>query len=1101
MKLNDLRRYAKKSLQEAGIPDADSSKLELLFEYAFNFSRNFILREPDHEIEEGENLAKFREALASVCAGTPVQYAVGFSYFCGYKFFVDKNVLIPRLETELLVEIGAGFVSKLFPVLGRPVKVLDLCSGSGAVGIALKKKSPGCDVTLSDISSGAISVSKKNAASLLEDENAVKYVTGSFLEPFLSKADSGFPKFDVVLSNPPYIPTDVIKTLPRDVRDYEPRLALDGGAGGLVPYDKITHSLSSVCTDFGVAVFEIGEDQGNSVKALLRSRGFAKAEVVKDLDEKDRFVAGTKAGAVLSEHDPLFNAHRTVLNGFRDILPSGRVVLSSDSKNANTAVLSEARPIQAPAVSDKKLLTADPGFSHSAKPVKEPPAAKKEPSTEKPRKQAEPLESSSDTHSGPDKNSPVSAIKGVGPKTEAALNKLGITTVSDLLSFYPSGYEDRKTVRTVREVLAGLSIGESAFSTLLLRVNGLTERGNPRNPVFVFNCSDSTGEIDVVFFNNRYVKKMLRLSGVYYFYGKIKKSADFFGSVSMQQPRFVNAASPLQVKDFLVLAPVYKTGGKVGNKEMSNAVKAALLICGKDADGIECEKPDIPEEILKKYGLPSRRGLLRSIHFPENPEDANAARRRVEFENLLESSLNMQALKHARDLGLPGIAFNKSNLGGFLEKLPFSLTKGQLSVIEKIFEDMSLSRPMNRLINGDVGSGKTVIALAAIYNAVSNGRQAALMVPSTVLAAQHMAKTSSVLSSLGIPSEMLRSSTKASDRKRILKRIESGEPLCIIGTHSLISENVNFKNLGLAVIDEQHRFGVLQRAKLMEKSGETVPDVLSLTATPIPRSLALVLYGDMDISALTEKPGGRLPVATYLYSRKDRPAIYRRALELVKSGGQVYIVHAKIDKNDNDDPLDANSDELLGCVENYRQMSETVFAGIKTGLIHGKLSDSEKQAAMDAFSSGETKVLFSTTVIEVGVDVPEASLIIIEDAERFGLSTLHQLRGRVGRGTRKSYCILISDKSSERLEVMTETNDGFKIAEKDLELRGPGDFFGTAQTGAEGAAALAVAADPRLLEKVKEAADYIVKKAESGENRDFVEYYKAVTVKAGRITL
>ena len=1084
MKLKDLRRFAKKSLAESGISDADSSKLELLFEYAFNFSRNFILSEPDFEIAEDEKLSKFKEALASVCQGMPVQYVVGFSYFCGNKYVVTPDVLIPRQETELLVDMGVKISAALLNAIKRPAKVLDLCSGSGAIGIAVRKACPGCEVTLSDVSSAAINVSKKNAEAILGAENAVTYKTGSFLDPFTKGAAE---TFDVILSNPPYIPTEVIKTLPRDVRDYEPRLALDGGAGGLLPYEKIAADLDKVLCPHGAVIFEIGEEQGAAVSAILKSKGFTWVEVVKDLDGRDRFVAATRAGSLLSESDPLFDAHRAVLSAFKGLGGTGGIFSRQDIKNASERILSENK--------------ASDAETDGGAPVKKDKSAVKEAKT----KPSEPVESrpapALESGAGAAFTDPVTVIKGVGPKTEALLGKLGVNNIGELLAFYPSGYEDRQNVLNIRSAAGGLLPGESVFGTLLLTVMSFSERGNPRNPVFVYSCTDGTGIIDVVFFNNKYVKSLLRVGRKYYFYGRIRRSPDLFASVSMQQPRFADASSVKQTDDFLVLSPVYRTGGKLGNKEIANAVKGALLLLGENVSPPSGAANELPAVIRKKYNFRSGAGLVKALHFPESAADAAEARRRIEFEKLLDVALNIRALKDARDSGLPGISFKRCDIEKFKEKLPFKLTDGQLSIIDKILSDMESKSPMNRLINGDVGSGKTVVALAAIFNAVSNGMQAALMVPSTVLASQHMSKVSSILSALGIDSEMLYSATKAPERRRILKRIEDGDAICLIGTHSLIGDNVNFKNLGLVVIDEQHRFGVLQRASLIQKSGSTVPDVLSLTATPIPRSLALILYGDMDISVLTEKPAGRLPVATYLYTKKDRPAIYRRAADLVKSGGRVYIVHAKIDKNDNDNPLDANADELLGCVENHELLSKTVFAGIPTGLIHGKLSDREKQAQMDAFASGETKVLFATTVIEVGVDVPSATLMIIEDAERFGLSTLHQLRGRVGRGSEKSYCILISDKSSERLEVMTETNDGFKIAEKDLELRGPGDFFGTAQTGAGDEASAAASADPRMLEAVKESADLITSLADSGEDPECASYLDAITAKAKHITL
>ena len=1112
MKLRDLRRYAKDRLSGGGIEDGDSSKLELLFEYAFNFTRNFLLSEPGFEVDEkSSEYSRFLEALEKTASGVPVQYATGFSYFCGNRFSVTPSVLIPRQETELLVRMAVDYLRRQKPG-GSPLRVLDLCSGSGAIGISVKKEFPTADVTLSDISHGALEVSKTNAKSILGSETAVSYVHGNFLDPFAEGAENAGKKFDLILSNPPYVATEVYNSLPPDVKNFEPRIALDGGAGGLAPYIKITKSLRSVCNPAAAVMFEIGEDQGNMVKALLAGKKFGLVTVVRDLDGRDRFVCGTLATESVSETDPSFESAASKLTAYKNALKSAVFAGNQDvlPGKSPSAATSHVSGITSDAVTASS--PSSPGNKQSR--------SKKEPA----KNEKKPAEKSAPANNKSDKKdagattllSPVTVLKGIGPVTAEALASSGVSTVGDLLSLYPSKYEDRTRPVSVNEArklaFDALDDGRPAVSaSMILRVLGVTERGNPRLPVIVVSCEDEQGErIDAVWFNNKYVKKSLHEDAVYCFYGRVAVNPDFFRNIQLVQPQFTSVRDKAAVSDFLTLRPVYRLPSGIKQKDVAHAALQAVDIFESRRETLTPEESailpaEIPAAVRERYNVPALSGLFRGIHAPRDITEAENSRRRITFENLLDTTLCIHALKTMRSGSkLKGISFKRCDLAPLTAALPFTLTDGQLKVIGAVLDDMASPAPMNRLIDGDVGSGKTVIALAAVYNAIRNGYQAAFMVPSTVLAVQHMKKISDIFGGLGIATCLLYSSTPAREKREILERIKSGEPLCVVGTHSLISEGVDFPNLGLAVIDEQHRFGVLQRAAIMKRSSEVVPDVISLTATPIPRSLALVLYGDMDISVLDEKPAGRIPVSTYLYKKKERARIMARTLELVRQGGQAYIVHSCIDKSEITGELGLEADSPyapLACTSNYEELSKTVFRSVKTGLIHGKMKDSEKKEVMESFARGETKVLFATTVIEVGIDVPNANIIVIEDADRFGLSTIHQLRGRVGRGTARSYCILVSDSNAERLKVLTETSDGFKIAEKDLELRGPGDFFGTSQTGRPMEELTGFVSGGKLLADASDAAKFIIKSLSDGTDPESAAYYDRVTEKAREVTL
>ena len=937
MTLNQLKRAARAKIEESGYADGDGTVVtEMLFEHAFGFSRNFIISEPNYNIDENSReYTIFSEALTLYLSGTPIQHILGYADFCAMRYFVNENVLIPRQETEILVKLALGELKKR----EKGFKVLDLCTGSGAIGIAVKKYFPRAEVTMSDISPLALKVARMNAETLI-NASEVTFEEGSYLDPIIKSGE----KFDLLLSNPPYISTEDMKILPENVMNHDPDLALHGGKDGLFAYREIISKIENVLNDGAFVCFEIGETQGLYVVDLLKAKGFFPVEIIKDLDGKDRFVCGR------------FN-----------------------KKACN------------------KSLTLD---------------------------------------------SPVSKLNGVGTKSALAYNSMNIEKVSDLISFYPVRYEARNNISTVLRASSELSV-----CTLKLKIKNVNVYGNPRKPIISAVGYDNTGEIKLVFFNQIYVKSLLYENATYYFYGKVNETD--FRLNEIVNPAFVDADSP-KAADFLRIRPIYRSRGKVlRNDVIHNNVLTALTLF-KQTNGCYY---DLPREILSKYNLIKYSEAIEKIHLPYNEEDVHLATKRLGFDELLNLTLKISFLKKSRELKSDsGVEINSVDITPLLEKLPYKLTAGQTEVLAKITEDLLSGKPMNRLVIGDVGSGKTAIATASAYMALESGHKASLMVPSTVLAEQHYHKIKPLLESLGYETLLLYSGLKASEKKKVTEKLKTQGPLMVIGTHSLIQDNVIFNDLGLIITDEQHRFGVNQRGKIA-KSTEICPHMLSLSATPIPRTLALILYGDMDISFLKEKPGGRIPIETKLFTNRKRNFAYDFAKEQVKNGRQVFIVHPCIE--DPEAELDCDEAEISAlkkmkaCVSNYEELSKTVFSGLRTGILHGKMKDIQKDEVMKTFAEGNIDILFSTTVIEVGIDVPNATLMIIENAERFGLSQLHQLRGRVGRGSEKSYCYLISDSANDnkRLETIVSSSDGFEISEKDLEIRGPGELFGTMQSG------------------------------------------------------
>ncbi len=647
-----------------------------------------------------------------------------------------------------------------------------------------------------------------------------------------------------------------------------------------------------------------------------------------------------------------------------------------------------------------------------------------------------------------DLNSSIQYIKGVGEKKAGLFNKLGIFSVRDLVEYYPRTYEDRSRKKTVAQSESGSVACIEA--TLITPV----KEHFVRKGMTLYKCDFTDGNtvIHVTIFNNKYLAAALKLYDNYILYGKIEKTLT---SANMASPEIEKAENSDTIR------PVYHATGRLNSKAIEKILKNALSNLGEFRE-------TLPTEVRLKYKLVSLDFAMRQIHFPNDSESLEKAQDRLIFEELLTLQLGLLKLKGKRRIKTDSI-IKKDHTNEFIRLLPFEPTGAQLKAIRECCADMASGYPMNRLLQGDVGSGKTAVAAGIIYTAVKNGYQCALMVPTEILATQHAETLFDMLHGSGIKTELLTGSTSKSEKRRIKEMLIGGETDLIIGTHALIQNDVEFKNLGLVITDEQHRFGVNQRANLAMK-GNAV-HTLVMSATPIPRTLALIIYGDLDISVLDELPPGRRTVRTDVVDSRYHKRIYAFIKKQIASGNQAYIVCPLVEEGENENMISA---------EKYaEQLSNTDFKGINIGLLHGKMKPAQKENVMRAFARGDIKLLVATTVIEVGVDVPAATVMVIENAERFGLSQLHQLRGRVGRGSEKSYCILISDSKSdsadERLKTMKKYSDGFKIADADLKQRGPGDFFGNRQHGLPKLKIADMLENMETLKQCRECADRILK--------------------------
>ncbi len=631
-------------------------------------------------------------------------------------------------------------------------------------------------------------------------------------------------------------------------------------------------------------------------------------------------------------------------------------------------------------------------------------------------------------------------LNGIGKLRAEKLEKLGIRTLRDLVYYFPRAYENRGDVRTLG--MHDTEMPHSYILTVASEVHSvLVKKGITLSK---FKAFDESGSCEVVFFNSPFVKDIFHIGATFRFFGKTAFSKT--RRLVLTAPKYEPVIDGIELDDF---TPIYSLTDGISSKMLEKHIKTAV-----DELLPSIEDP-IPEDIRLRFGLSTLSYAIRNIHFPKDRDSISRASRRLAFDEMLYFALGISIASKRRELG-DGVTFKSCSLEKFVSALPYELTGAQKNAINDIYRDTVIKRVdgktpvMARILIGDVGSGKTVCAAAAMYIAFCSGYQSAIMVPTEILAHQHYEDLGELLGALGMKVKLLTGSTTASAKKRIYGELENGEIDVVVGTHALLSDKVSFARLGLIVTDEQHRFGVAQRAVLKEK--EQRAHMLVMSATPIPRTLALAMYGDLDISKIDELPKGRQPVDTFVVDEEYRERLNCFIAKQVALGGQCYVVCPAIEEN-NDCKNEYVLDTELGVTDslnlkNVKQFTEELhnaLPNLKIASLHGKMKQNEKDEVITAFSSGAIDVLVSTTVIEVGVNVPNASLMIIENAERFGLSQLHQLRGRVGRGARKSYCVLVSDSkyeiAKERLNVMKSTSDGFEIADKDLLLRGPGDFF------------------------------------------------------------
>lgn len=639
----------------------------------------------------------------------------------------------------------------------------------------------------------------------------------------------------------------------------------------------------------------------------------------------------------------------------------------------------------------------------------------------------------------------IKSLKGVGDRRARLYEKLGVTSVGALLRHYPRGYEDWSNPLSILDAPIGEPCCIKAVISSPVKENLI------RKGMILYRCvaSDKNGVLQITLFNNRFLAAKLTVGKEYLFYGRCT------GNLLRRE-----MASPdIEPSDYAKIRPLYHSTEGLSSRIIEASMKQALILAENMQD-------PLPENIIESYHLMPLSKAIHNIHFPADNDTLDQARRRLIFEELFFLQIGLRRLK-ARNRGLTSAIIENDYTGKFFTGLPFSLTGAQKRVIAECIGDMCSARPMNRLVQGDVGSGKTAVAAALCHTAIKNGMQAAMMAPTEILADQHYRSISALLSGSGIHIGLLTGSATKKEKELIKNQLADGEIQLIIGTHALLQDNVELKSLGLVITDEQHRFGVAQRGTLAAKGDN--PHLLVMSATPIPRTLALMVYGDLDVSVIDELPPGRQPVETYAVSTKLRERAYNYVKKHIDEGRQGYIVCPLVEEGETD---------LVPVKEYAEKLSSGAFRNYRVGLLHGKMKSAEKDDIMRRFNAGEIQLLVATTVIEVGVDVPNAVIMVIENTERFGLSQLHQLRGRIGRGEHKSTCILISDSQNEealcRMKIMSETCDGFKIADEDLKLRGPGDFFGKRQHGLPSLKIADMLVDMDVLKEAGKAAESVL---------------------------
>ena len=663
----------------------------------------------------------------------------------------------------------------------------------------------------------------------------------------------------------------------------------------------------------------------------------------------------------------------------------------------------------------------------------------------------------------------VKYVKGVGPQKVKLLNKIGIFNVKDLITYYPRGYEDRSKPKNICECANGeVALIEAVAMSRLIDTRISKGRTMQKLPIV-----DETGQAVITWFNQPYLKSKFQMGKRYRFYGKVEFQ---YGKICMNSPVFDEIENSNNTGKII---PIYPLTYSLMQNTLRKIIENGLEKVKEQGSLPET----LPEYILNEYKLENVNKANYDIHFPKDFDDFKKARRRLVFEELLSTQLALLQLKNSNLTEKKGIKFDENvKMSDVINTIPFKLTKAQLRVLQEIDENMESEKSMNRLLQGDVGSGKTVVAMITAYKAVKSGYQVAILAPTAILATQHMVNFEKLINQFDIKCELLISGISKKKKEDILERLKKGEIDILIGTHAMLEENVEFKNLGLVVTDEQHRFGVKQRTKIAQKGQN--PDVLVMSATPIPRTLALILYGDLDISIIDELPPNRKTIETFAVTSRMEERINNFIKKQIDEGRQAYIVCPLVEESDEEDT------DLKAVTTLYEKCKEETFSNYRVEYIHGKMRPKEKDEIMEKFKNKEIDILISTTVIEVGVDVPNANIMVIEDAERFGLAQLHQLRGRVGRGEYKSYCVLKfkgkGQNTKERMKIMCETNDGFIISQKDLELRGSGDFFGTMQHGIPDFKIANLFTDMDILKLAQEAAVKIVSddpKLEKEENK------------------